>query len=124
MLPRAAATRWTTNPNWRSSSARPRKSVTRGRRWTTSSGYTCANDVSARDWQRDKARCGGQWCRGKSFDGFCPLGPWIVTTDEIPNPNALRDPHASSTAQMMQDSNTGDMIFDVPTLIESLSAAR
>jgi len=53
-------------------------------------GYTCANDVSARDWQREKSLGGGQFARGKSFDGFCPLGPWIVTADEITNPNALR----------------------------------
>ncbi len=49
-------------------------------------GYTCANDVSARDWQREKKLNGGQFARGKSFDGFCPLGPWIVTADEVSNP--------------------------------------
>ena len=83
-------------------------------------GYTCANDVSARDWQRDKALGGGQFARGKSFDGFCPLGPCIVTRDEIPNPNALR---LSTTlnGRVMQDHTTADMIFDVPALIESLS---
>ncbi|HEX3357835.1 MAG TPA: fumarylacetoacetate hydrolase family protein [Tepidisphaeraceae bacterium] len=84
-------------------------------------GYTCANDVSARDWQRDKALGGGQFARGKSFDGFCPLGPWIVTKDEIPNPNALRI-RGLLNGQVMQDHTTGDMIFDVPTLIESLSS--
>jgi 2-keto-4-pentenoate hydratase/2-oxohepta-3-ene-1,7-dioic acid hydratase in catechol pathway len=84
-------------------------------------GYTCANDVSARDWQRDKDLGGGQFARGKSFDGFCPLGPWIVTADEIPNPNAL---HLTTTlnGQTLQDNTTGDMIFDVPALIESLSS--
>src|SRR5262245_17811023 len=46
-------------------------------------GYTCGNDVSARDWQRDKALGGGQFCRGKSFDGAAPLGPVLVTADEI-----------------------------------------
>ena len=51
-------------------------------------GYTCANDVSARDWQ--KKWSGGQWCRGKSFDTFCPLGPCLVTPAELPNPNALQ----------------------------------
>ena len=51
-------------------------------------GYTCANDVSARDWQRDFG--GGQWNHAKSFDTFCPLGPVLVTKDEIPQPNALR----------------------------------
>jgi 2-keto-4-pentenoate hydratase/2-oxohepta-3-ene-1,7-dioic acid hydratase in catechol pathway len=84
-------------------------------------GYTIANDVSARDWQRQKELGGGQWARGKSFDGFCPLGPWIVTKDELANPNAL---HLRTTlnGQIMQDHTTADMIFDVPALIESLSS--
>jgi 2-keto-4-pentenoate hydratase/2-oxohepta-3-ene-1,7-dioic acid hydratase in catechol pathway len=84
-------------------------------------GYTCANDVSARDWQREKSLGGGQWARGKSFDGFCPLGPCIVTKDEIPNPNALRI-KTILNGQTMQDHTTGDMIFDVPALIASLSS--
>lgn len=84
-------------------------------------GYTCANDVSARDWQREKALGGGQFARGKSFDGFCPLGPWLVTRDEVPNPNALRI-KTLLNGQTMQDHTTGDMIFDVPALIESLSS--
>lgn len=84
-------------------------------------GYTCANDVSARDWQRDKALGGGQFARGKSFDGFCPLGPCIVTRDQIPDPNALRI-STTINGKVMQDHTTGDMIFDVPALIESLSS--
>lgn len=84
-------------------------------------GYTCANDVSARDWQRDKSKSGGQWCRAKGFDGFCPLGPWIVTADEVPNPNALRI-RTILNGTVMQDSNTSDMIFDIPALLESLSS--
>jgi len=83
-------------------------------------GYTCANDVSARDWQRDGG--GGQWCRGKTFATFCPLGPAIVTTDEITNPNRLAIRTVLNGATM-QDWNTGDMIFDVPALIEFLSAS-
>jgi 2-keto-4-pentenoate hydratase/2-oxohepta-3-ene-1,7-dioic acid hydratase in catechol pathway len=84
-------------------------------------GYTIANDVTARDWQRDKSLGGGQFARGKSFDGFCPLGPVLVTRDEIPNPNVL---HLRTTlnGQTMQDDSTADMIFDVPSLIESLSS--
>jgi len=83
-------------------------------------GYTCANDVSARDWQK---RWGGsQWCRGKSFDTFCPLGPAIVTRDEIADPNALRV-QTLVNGETMQDSNTRDMIFDVPTLIAFLSGS-
>lgn len=84
-------------------------------------GYCVANDVSARDWQRELARSGTQWCRAKSFDGFCPLGPWITTRDEVPHANNLRI-RSMLNGQTMQDSNTCDMIFDVPTLIESLSS--
>ncbi len=83
-------------------------------------GYTCANDVSARDWQ--VKRGGSQWCRGKMFDTFAPLGPRLVTTDEIPDPNAL----AISTIlndEKVQDWNTSDMIFDVPALLEFLSGS-
>jgi 2-keto-4-pentenoate hydratase/2-oxohepta-3-ene-1,7-dioic acid hydratase in catechol pathway len=83
-------------------------------------GYSCANDVSARDWQ--KIRSGGQWCRGKSFDTFGPLGPCLVTRDEIPNPNALRI-RTIINGETLQDWNTNDMIFDVPTLIEFLSGS-
>jgi 2-keto-4-pentenoate hydratase/2-oxohepta-3-ene-1,7-dioic acid hydratase in catechol pathway len=84
-------------------------------------GYTAANDVSSRDWQREKRLGGGQFARGKSFDGFCPLGPWIVTRDEIPDPNALKI-RTLLNGQVMQDHTTGDMIFDVPALIASLSS--
>ncbi len=83
-------------------------------------GYTCANDVSARDWQLKWG--GSQWCRGKTFDTFCPLGPWLVTPDEIPNPNALRI-RTILNGETMQDWNTNDMIFDVPSLIEFLSGS-
>ena len=84
-------------------------------------GYCVANDVSARDWQREKSLGGGQFARGKSFDGFCPLGPCIVTKDEIPNPNALKL-KTILNGNVMQDHTTADMIFDVPALIESLSS--
>jgi 2-keto-4-pentenoate hydratase/2-oxohepta-3-ene-1,7-dioic acid hydratase in catechol pathway len=84
-------------------------------------GYTCANDVSARDWQREQRLGGGQFARGKSFDGFCPLGPVIVTRDEIPNPNALSI-RCTLNGRLMQDHTTADMIYDVPSLIESLSS--
>jgi 2-keto-4-pentenoate hydratase/2-oxohepta-3-ene-1,7-dioic acid hydratase in catechol pathway len=84
-------------------------------------GYTCGNDVSARDWQRNGG--GGQWCQGKGFDTFCPLGPVLVTRDEIPNPNKLRI-QTILNGQTMQDWNTDDMIFDVPAIIEFLSASK
>jgi 2-keto-4-pentenoate hydratase/2-oxohepta-3-ene-1,7-dioic acid hydratase in catechol pathway len=83
-------------------------------------GYTCANDVSARDWQRNGG--GGQWCRGKTFDTFAPLGPVLVTRDEIPDPNKLRI-RTILNGETLQDWNTDDMIFDVPAIIEFLSAS-
>ena len=83
-------------------------------------GYTAANDVSARDWQ--KRFGGGQFCRGKSFDTFAPLGPALVTKDEIPNPNSLRI-GTRVNGKTRQSSNTSDMLFDVPTLIEFLSGS-
>lgn len=81
-------------------------------------GYTCANDVSARDWQIFRQK--GQWARGKSFDTFCPLGPHIVTADEIENPDDLSI-RAILNGTVMQDSNTSNMIFDVSAIISDLS---
>ncbi|MFZ4703046.1 MAG: fumarylacetoacetate hydrolase family protein, partial [Candidatus Methylumidiphilus sp.] len=83
-------------------------------------GYTAANDISARDWQKHGG--GGQWCRGKTFDTFCPLGPVLVTADDIPNPNSLNI-KTILNGEIMQAGNTDDMIFDVPTLIEFLSGS-
>ncbi len=83
-------------------------------------GYTCGNDVSARDWQIKRG--GSQWCRGKSFDTFCPLGPCLVTADEILDPNTLAI-KTTVNGEVLQESNTRDMIFDVPTLIEFLSGS-
>jgi 2-keto-4-pentenoate hydratase/2-oxohepta-3-ene-1,7-dioic acid hydratase in catechol pathway len=97
------------------------KHVSRERALNYVLGYTAANDVSSRDWQREKSLGGGQFARGKSFDTFCPLGPAIVTRDEIKNPNALRI-KTILNGQVMQDNTTADMIFDVPALIESLSS--
>jgi len=83
-------------------------------------GYTCANDVSARDWQLKKG--GGQWTRGKLFDTFCPLGPCLVTTDEITDPNALKI-STRLNDQVVQDWTTSDMIFDVKRLVSFLSGS-
>lgn len=83
-------------------------------------GYTCANDVSARDWQLNGG--GGQWCRGKTFDTFCPLGPELVTSDEITHPNKLTI-RSLLNGEVMQDSNTSDMIFPVAEIIAFLSAS-
>ena len=82
-------------------------------------GYTCANDVSARDWQMEWG--GGQFCRGKSFDTFCPLGPVLVTADDHPQSQRPRHPHRAQRPDRAV-ANTSDMIFDVRTLIEFLSA--
>lgn len=81
-------------------------------------GYTCANDVSARWWQ--KSGSGGQFFRGKSFDTFCPLGPWVVPASEIRNPNALRLT-TRVNGVVKQSASTGEMMFDVRTLISELS---
>ena len=81
-------------------------------------GYTCAVDVSARLWQLKRG--GGQFIRGKGFDTFCPLGPALVTTDEIPDPQTLRLT-TTLNGQLMQDGHTSDMIFSVAHLISYIS---
>jgi 2-keto-4-pentenoate hydratase/2-oxohepta-3-ene-1,7-dioic acid hydratase in catechol pathway len=80
-------------------------------------GYTVFNDVSARDLQYRTS----QWFKGKSLDGSCPMGPIIVTADEIPDPQRLRL-QLSVNGVKKQDSNTGDMIFSVAWIIADLSA--
>jgi 2-keto-4-pentenoate hydratase/2-oxohepta-3-ene-1,7-dioic acid hydratase in catechol pathway len=99
---------------------RPCKNVSQQNALNYVLGYTCCNDVSARDWQIKRG--GGQWSRGKSFDTFSPLGPVLVTRDEIPNPNELKI-RTVLNDQVMQDWNTNDMIFDVPALVEFLSGS-
>ena len=79
-------------------------------------GYTIANDVSARDLQMSE----GQWVRAKSFDGFCPLGPALVTADEVPDPSAL-DLTTRLDEQLLQDSTTAEMIFSVTDLVSHVS---
>jgi 2-keto-4-pentenoate hydratase/2-oxohepta-3-ene-1,7-dioic acid hydratase in catechol pathway len=99
---------------------KPCKNVPRSKALEYVLGYTCCNDVSARDWQIKRG--GGQWCRGKSFDTFSPLGPCLVTRDEISDPNKLAIRTVLNN-QVMQDWNTNDMIFDVPALLEFLSGS-
>jgi 2-keto-4-pentenoate hydratase/2-oxohepta-3-ene-1,7-dioic acid hydratase in catechol pathway len=94
------------------------RDVTKERALDYVAGYTCGNDVSARDWQLKMG--GNQWCRGKSFDTFAPLGPCLATPDSIADPRALRI-QTIVNGRTMQDGNTGDMIHDVPSLIEFLS---
>jgi len=82
-------------------------------------GYTVLNDVSARDIQN---RPGMQWFLGKSLDGSCPIGPWIVTADEIANPRNLHL-RLMVNGEMKQEDTTANMLFDVPSIIEELSRA-
>jgi 2,4-diketo-3-deoxy-L-fuconate hydrolase len=80
-------------------------------------GYCLHNDVSERDFQLHH---GGQWVKGKSADHFAPLGPYLVTPDEIQNPHQLRL-WLKLNGETMQDSNTSDLVFDIPTLISYIS---
>lgn len=80
-------------------------------------GYTCGNDVSARDLQHGDT----QWIRGKALDTFAPTGPWIVTTDEIPDPQALRI-RGLVNGEVRQDDTTAHMLFGVTELIEFITA--
>lgn len=99
---------------------KPCKNVSRERALDYVLGYTCANDVSARDHQIKLG--GGQWCRGKFFDTFAPLGPCLVTPADIPNPNTLKIATILN-GERVQDWTTSDMIFDVPAIIAYLSGS-
>jgi 2-keto-4-pentenoate hydratase/2-oxohepta-3-ene-1,7-dioic acid hydratase in catechol pathway len=99
-------------------SGKPCKDVPRDRALDFVLGYTCVNDVSARWWQKEGS--GGQFCRGKSFDTFCPIGPVVVPARDIPNPQKLRI-QCRVNGQTMQDASTSQMIFPVATLIADLS---
>jgi len=79
-------------------------------------GYTVCNDVSARDAQFADA----QWVRGKSFDTFCPLGPWITTTDDIADVQAL-SVRCRVNGELLQNGSTSDMIFGVTTIVSYVS---
>jgi 2-keto-4-pentenoate hydratase/2-oxohepta-3-ene-1,7-dioic acid hydratase in catechol pathway len=83
-------------------------------------GYTIVNDVTERQMQGSDIEKKLPWFRSKGFDTFAPMGPWIVTADEIPPPVHL-DLELSVNGQIRQKSNTSNMIFDVPTLIEFIS---
>lgn len=80
-------------------------------------GYALHNDVSERDFQLNH---GGQWVKGKSADNFAPLGPYLVTKDEIKDPHNLRL-WLKVNGETMQDSNTSDLVFDIPTLVSYIS---
>lgn len=93
------------------------KQVSEGDAYRHVFGYAVANDVSARDWQRADS----QFSRSKSADTFCPIGPWITTADEVPDPAALRI-CSRVNGELRQDSTTAQMIFGIPYLIAFLSA--
>jgi 2-keto-4-pentenoate hydratase/2-oxohepta-3-ene-1,7-dioic acid hydratase in catechol pathway len=79
-------------------------------------GYSCLNDISARDLQvRD-----GQWTRAKGLDGFCPMGPWVVTADEIPDPGVLRV-RCRVNGDLRQDASTAELVHGVAELVEYCS---
>jgi 2-keto-4-pentenoate hydratase/2-oxohepta-3-ene-1,7-dioic acid hydratase in catechol pathway len=80
-------------------------------------GYALHNDYSEREWQMEH---GGQWVKGKSFDTFAPVGPFLATRDEIPDPHALRL-WLDLNGERCQDSNTSDLIFGVPVLVSYMS---
>ena len=95
------------------------KDVSEANAYDYIAGYMNCNDVSARDLQ---FRPGDQWLRGKCLDSFCPLGPYLVTSDEIDDPHNLSI-KCKLNEQLMQDSNTSEMIYRVPYLIQYLSEA-
>jgi 2,4-didehydro-3-deoxy-L-rhamnonate hydrolase len=80
-------------------------------------GYCIVNDLSERSWQLER---GGQWNKGKSFDGFCPVGPWLVTQNDVPDPQRL-DLWLEVNEQLRQRSNTADMIFTVAQIVSYVS---
>src|SRR5690606_15661791 len=80
-------------------------------------GYMCANDLTARDVQNAH---GGQWFMGKSMDDSCPIGPWIVTKDEIPDPHNL-DIECRVNGMTVQSANTNLMIFPLNRIINEIS---
>ncbi len=92
--------------------------VSEGAAYDYIAGYTVANDVSARDIQFRQQ----QWHQGKSYDTFCPMGPWLVTKNEIPDPNTLAV-KLTLNGEVLQDSNTDNLIFNVPTLVSRISSA-
>ncbi len=92
--------------------------ITRAEAWDHVAGYTCGHDVSARDWQKNKP--GKQWLLGKSFDSFAPLGPWLVTQDEIADPGNLKI-ELRLNGEVMQSSSTTQLIFPIDFLVSYLS---
>jgi 2-keto-4-pentenoate hydratase/2-oxohepta-3-ene-1,7-dioic acid hydratase in catechol pathway len=97
---------------------KPGRHIARERAMDHVFGYCCGNDISARDWQKGKP--GGQWLLGKTFDTFAPLGPFLVTKDEVKDPHQL-DVCCRLNGEVMQTSNTSKLIFQIDFLISHLS---
>ena len=94
------------------------KNITRQTAFEHVFGYCCGNDITARDWQKGKP--GGQWLLGKTCDTFAPLGPYIVTADEITDPQNLSI-QLRVNGELRQDANTSHLIFPIDTLIAHVS---
>lgn len=92
------------------------KNIPAERTWDHIAGYTCLNDLTARDLQKRT----GQWTRGKAIDGFLPMGPELVTADEVADPGNV-GVRCLVNDEVQQDGNTSQMIFDIPTLISFIS---
>ena len=103
---------------------KPARNISLERAFDVVAGYTCVNDLSARDLSTQADRAGGgmhmDWLGQKCFDDACPMGPWIVTRDEVPDPHALNI-RCRVNGVTKQDSNTSNLIFSIPQLIEWLS---
>jgi 2-keto-4-pentenoate hydratase/2-oxohepta-3-ene-1,7-dioic acid hydratase in catechol pathway len=95
---------------------KPGKNITEGNAMAHVFGYTVINDVTARDLQKRHV----QYFKGKSLDGSCPMGPWIITADEIPDPHNL-ELRLKVNGVIKQDDNTGQMVFSIPQIIATLS---
>ncbi len=93
------------------------KNVSKAQALQHVAGYCLANDVSERDWQIKR---NGQWVKGKSFDGFGPIGPWLVTSDELPDPQQIALSLALN-GETRQNSNTSDMIFPIADIVSYMS---
>jgi 2-keto-4-pentenoate hydratase/2-oxohepta-3-ene-1,7-dioic acid hydratase in catechol pathway len=99
---------------------RTAREVPKSSAWSYVAGYTICNDISARDLQTRDLEKKHPWFRSKSFDTFTPLGPWIVTADELRPPVHLRLT-CRVNGKIRQNANTRDLVFDIPSIIEFVS---
>jgi len=97
------------------------KSALESEAWEAVAGYTAMNDVTARDLQKRDIEQGKPWFRSKSFDTFCPLGPWLVPRDAIQDPHDLRI-EMRVNGEVRQSASTGEMLFKIPRLVSEISS--